>query len=138
MPLVFRDPMGKSEDDPKLEMLQQLIVNPPSGYWDQGGGGANLDYLTNGSKTSLMICPSSQYGISLRYYDEERNPWLSIEDHDKLLECTELYDEWYVSVGLFVPKDKAWLAVKEFCINGKRSSSIQWIAASEIPEGGNW
>jgi hypothetical protein len=138
MRIVFRDPMGKTEENPKLEALHELIVAPSPGYWDQGGGGGNLDYMTDTSKMSLMICPSPQYGISLRYYDEQRNPWLSVEDEGKLLECTELYDEWYVSVGLFVPKEKAWLAIKEFCLTGTMSPEIKWMPASQIPEGGNW
>jgi hypothetical protein len=138
MRLVFRDPTAKTEENPKLDVLHDLIVAPPPGYWDQGGGGAQLDYLTDASKTSLMICRSSRYGISLRFYDEQDSPWLSVEDEGKLLECTELYDEWYVSIGLFLPSGTAWLAVKEFCLTGQRSPKVQWMPASEIPDGGNW
>lgn len=136
--LVFQNPMGKTEEFPKLETLQKLIFEPPHGYWDQGSGGANLDYLKDTSRTSLMICPSSQYGIYLRFYDAQGVPWLSVEDKSKLLEWTDLSDEWYVSVGLFIQKESAWLAVKEFCSTGKRAPEVNWLPASEIPEGGNW
>jgi hypothetical protein len=138
MELIFCDPLGKTQENPTLELLHRLIVAPPSGYWDQGGGGANLDRVVGTSKTSLMLCPSSLYGISLRYYEEQRNPWLSVEDEGKLLEWTELYDEWHVSIGLFIPKEKAWLATKEFFLTGTRSPAVRWMSASEMPEGANW
>lgn len=138
MPLIFCDPMGKCEENPPSEMLRQLLLAPPAGYWDQGGGGATLELVMPNCKVSMMLCPSSQYGVSLRYYDNQGNPWLSVGDADKFGEVTELYDEWYVSVALFVSNEKAWSAVKEFCMSGKQSAELTWIPASEIPDGGNW
>jgi hypothetical protein len=138
MRIAFRPPFGEIINEPALEMLHDVIVSPPAGYWDQGSGGGTLDCSTDGSKTSLMLFPDSRYGVYLRFYDEQENPWLSLEDKAKLLEVTECNDEWYASVGLFLPKEKAWLAVKEFCLTGRRSLAVQWIPASEIPEGGNW
>ncbi len=135
MRITFHPPFGQTVESPALEMLHDLINNPPDGYWDQGSGGGNLDCLIDGSKTSLMLVPHSRYGVS---YDEQRNPWLSLEDETKLFEVIEANDEWYVSAGLFLPRVKAWLAVKGFCLTGKRSPEVRWIPASDMPEGGNW
>jgi hypothetical protein len=119
-------------------MLHDLVVNPPVGYWSQGSGGGTLDFSMDGSRTSLMIFPDSRYGVYLRFYDEQKNPWLSLEDETRLLEVAECNDEWFVSIGLFVPKEKAWLAVRGFCLTGKRSPELRWMPASDLPEGGNW
>lgn len=138
MRITFRPPLGQTIDSPTLEMLHDLVINPPAGYWDQGSGGGTLDCSMNGAKTSLMLFPDSRYGVYLRYYDEQENPWLSLGDEAKLLEVAECNDEWYVSVGLFVPKEKAWSAVKEFGLTGTMSPEVKWLPASKIPEGGNW
>jgi hypothetical protein len=136
--VVFDPPLGEPLVNPPLESLHVLVVDPPAGYWDQGGGGGNLDWFSGGTKTSLMLIPDSRFGFSLRYYDEQEDPWLSVEDHRRFSEWAEWNDEWYVSVALFVPKEKAWLAVKEFCLTGRMSPDIKWMLASEIPDDGNW
>ena len=138
MRITFRSPLGQTVENPILQTLHDLIVNPPAIYWNQGSGGGNLYCSTDGSKTSLMLFPDSKYGVYLRFYDEQENPWLSLGDETKLLEVAQCNDEWYVSVGLFLPKEKAWLAVKEFCLTGGMSPEVQWMPAAKIPEGGNW
>ena len=138
MQITYRPPLGQVLENPSLEMLRELVTNPPAGYWDQGSGGATLDCSTENSKVSLMLFPDSRHGVYLRFYDEEENPWLSLHDEAKLSEVIECNDEWYVSVGLFLSKETAWLAVKEFCMTGRRSPDVRWILPSAIPEGGNW
>ncbi len=121
-----------------MELLHQLIVNPGPGYWDEGSGGATIDCFSEQYRTSLIIFPHSSYGVYLRFYDEEDNPWLSLGNEEKLSECVECNDEWHVSVGLFVPKEKAWLTVRDFCLSGRPSPEVKWIPPTEIPEEGNW
>jgi hypothetical protein len=138
MQITFRSPLGQIIENPNMAILHDLVVNLPVGYWDQGSGAATLDCHVEGSRTSLLVFPDSKYGVYLRFYDERKDPWLSLQDETKLLEVVEANDEWYVSRGLFLPIDSAWLAVRDFCLNGKRSLSVRWMPASELPEGGNW
>jgi|SRR5579875_1067090 len=138
MRLAFRPPLGEDIENPAMELLHQLIVSPDPGYWDEGSGGGTVDYFTEQSKTSLMIFPHSTHGVYLRFYDEKNNPWLSLGNKEKLSECVECNDEWYISVGLFVAKEKAWLAVRDFCLSGRKSPEVKWIPPSEIPDDGNW
>jgi hypothetical protein len=50
--------------------------------------------------------------------------------------------EWVLSlhgdpmpVGLYIPYERAWIAVKEFMeTDGMRSSAIEWISAEDLPE----
>ena len=77
------------------------------------------------------MLPSEQNGFYLKYSDEAKQVWLSLEDPGKLTEVVECADEWYASVGLFLPKEKAWLAIKEFCQTGNRTDEITWIDPAE-------
>jgi hypothetical protein len=138
MRVVFRSPLGEEIENPKKELLQELIVNPKTGYWDRGSGGTTIDCYADQTKTSLMMFPHRNYGTYLRFYDEENKPWLSVGDEKELSRVVECNDEWYVSVGLFVPNETAWLAVWDFCLAGGKSAKVKWITPSEIPEDGNW
>ena len=138
MKVLFHPPSGQTVQNPPLEFLHDLVVRPPIEYWNQGSGGATLDYLVGTKKTSLMLFPESELGLYLRYYDEDGNPWLSLRSEERLTEVVECNDEWYVSTGLFLSNEDAWKAVQEFLATGRRSSDVRWISASDIPEGGNW
>jgi hypothetical protein len=85
----------------------------------------------------MLILPNEKYGYYLHYLDKAGNAWLSLHDPAKLRETAECADEWYASIGLFLPKDLAWIAVKEFIETGERSSEIKWIKPADLPEGGN-
>ena len=63
--------------------------------------------------------------------------WLSLGDRSRLSEVV-CPDDWKVSAGLFVPTDKAWLVIRQFCESGTRSNDIEWITPDDMPDDGNY
>jgi len=135
--LILIEPTGRRITDPSLDAVRQMILSPPAGYWYETIGVAILERFDGTSKKRLMVLPSEKHGIYLKYSDEAKQVWLSLEDRGKLTEVVECADEWYTSVGLFLPKEKAWVAIREFCRTGNRTVEITWIDPAEIPEGGS-
>lgn len=64
--------------------------------------------------------------------------WLSLEDSSALNQSVECSDEWYASIGLFLPIERAWIAIKEFLVFGAKTDLINWINSDEMPDDGNW
>jgi hypothetical protein len=136
--LVFNPPNGESIEDPNLLDLEKLIVDLPKDYWLEGSGDATLYYRGQNGTTALIVMPNFDFGIYVQFVAENGDKWLSLADRNRLNEVTEAAEEWYASIGLFLPPQKAWLAVKDFCLIGQRTTEIEWITPTEIPEGGNW
>ncbi len=144
----MRLPGGKKLENPNLDFIRSVILRPTVAFWREGNGSAVLKFFTGQSAKTLLVLPSGKsfdalatngrLYIYLKYIEEDGGTWLSLEDADKLKEVDECEDEWYASVGLFLPPEKAWVAIKEFCESGTRSPQIQWIRPTAIPEGGNW
>ncbi len=89
--------------------------------------------------STLMLGPNIQYGLYLHYINwTEKEDLLSLYDENRLAEVAETAEEIYASIGLFLPKKKAWKAIQYFVKTGKPLSSITWITPKDIPESGNW
>jgi hypothetical protein len=55
-------------------------------------------------------------------------------DFARLRERVRSMHDTVLPVGLFIPFDKAWTAVKEFIeTDGKLPKSIEWIANRDLP-----
>ncbi|MNN93694.1 hypothetical protein D3C81_2121920 [compost metagenome] len=67
-----------------------------------------------------------------------RAEWLSLENELRLNQFVESSDEWYASIGLFMPVEKAWIAISEFLISGEKTDLINWINSEDMPKDGNW
>ena len=118
MPTVtFDPPTGSAILNPEPELLRQLVLTPPEGYWLQGSGGATLEWSEGPTQATLLIGENEEYGYYLHYIRGEED-WLSLQDRANLDTTADARDEWDVSVGLFLPAEKAWLAVEEFCRTG--------------------
>ena len=119
--------------NPGSDELRDLIVNPnlPGREW----GEALITFVDALRTVSLIVLNEASLGHYLKY-DPSGDTWLSVGDRARLGDeiCP---DDWCVSAGLFVPTDKAWLAVSDFCSTGLRSLEIEWIRPSEIPPTGN-
>lgn len=141
--VVYQSPNGLSIENIGINKLKEYIIDQFPEYLYQGNGGASLDFYDGEiHNKSLLILPNEEYGIYLKYLVLEngkvKETWLSLEDRLNLNETAECSDEWFASIGLFLPKEKAWLAIEEFYLIGERTNKIEWLDPDEIPEGGNY
>lgn len=140
-PIVYISPDGKVVRNPVVSTMQTLITNPPPGYWLSGCGAASIEFEDTASRHCLLLLPNANYGIYLKYIVFKNGvaseTWLSLQDCNMLTKVCEC-SEWYASIGLFLPKDIAWLAIEEFLKTGKRSEEVNWIQPGEMPAEGNW
>ena len=144
--ILFGPPLGPPRELTDVSELKSAVLSYPCDYWLQGGGGASLETVgSDGTKKKLMILPhhnTGRIGIYLRYAiivnNVHQENWLSLADRTKLDTVAECADEWYASVGLFLPPEAAWEGIEDFILTGEKSSRIEWIQPSELPEGGNW
>ncbi len=140
--VVYRGPSGKTIQDPEPEFVRQLIQEPTERYWNEGGGGADIEYVDAPPlKRTILILPNLNFGFYLQYSQLRDgkiiDTWLSL-NRDRLTEVAECCEEWFASLGLFVPSAEAAIAVEDFIRTGELSGAITWIQPSEIPPDGNW
>ncbi len=139
MRLSFQPPSGRVMVNPDLNDIRSLIVSPPPEYWLSGSGGATFTAQDGGkSEIRMLVLPNMDYGYYLKYIDCDGGTWLSLSDSTRLTVVTTCGDQWYASIGLFLPPETAWEVINEFCRTGQRSDRITWITPDEIPDDGNW
>jgi hypothetical protein len=136
--ITFEDPIGSKLINPSMAVLRHLILTPDPQYWKQGSGDAILRFKEGKADRRMLIMPNEMYGIYLKFLDEAGEEWLSLGEPGRLKEVTECSDEWFASIGLFVSRERAWLAVEELAQIGVRTDKIAWILPSDLPEDANW
>jgi len=120
--------------DPDLATLRDLILNPCSPGREFGD--ALISYRDNDRVVIMTLIHDRDLGYYLQY-GPPKDTWLSLGDR-RLLSEVVCPDDWKAAAGLFIPADKAWLAISEFCRSGERSNAIEWMRPSEVPDDGNW
>lgn len=143
MKIIYESPKGIIIENPNIDELKCAMINNFPEYWHQGNGSATIDFHDEEKgHLSLLVLPNDEYGIYLKYLKlvngRVQGEWLSIEDDQRLSETVESSDEWYASIGLFLPKEKAWLAIENFLKTGEMSEEIKWISSEDMPEDSNW
>ena len=143
MIMKFEAPDGSIVENPNIEALRANMIDNFPDYWYQGSGDAMICcYNNDKSESSLLILPSAEHGIYLQYVTKENGmvkaAWVSMENPSNLAAWTECAYEWYASVGLFMPLEKAWSGIKYYLETGECSPEIDWIRPSEMPEESNW
>ena len=143
MIMQFHAPDGPIVENPNIETLRTNMIDNFPDYWYQGSGDAMICcYNDDKLESTILIFPSEEHGIYLRYLTQENGRvkanWVSMENTSNLATLTECSDEWYVSVGLFMPLEKAWSGIKYYLETGERSPEIDWIRPSELPDESNW
>jgi hypothetical protein len=118
--------------DPDLDWLRELILNPVQPGREFGEAGIN--FRLGDFQENMTLINDRQLGYYLMI---GKHDWLSLGDRTKLGEVV-CPDDWEASAGLFVPKERAWLAIRDFCETGRRSPQIDWIKPGDVPEGGNY
>lgn len=139
--VIYEPPSGGTDTNLNVDELRNAVLSWPSDYWRVGSGGAILRFADGNERTAmLLVLPhvQEQHGIYLKYSGSDKQEWLSVHDRSKLDHVAECADEWYASVGLFLPKELAWVAIEEFIRSGTKSAKVHWIQPDEVPENGNW
>jgi len=141
--IIFESPNGFIIDNPSADELKADMIYGFPDYWHQGNGAATITYVGDKkNKCLLLILPSYEHGIYLKHLtiDDGRitEEWLSLEDSQKLDLCAECSNEWLASIGLFLPLEKAWVAIYDFLLTGDRSIQIDWTKPELMPEDSNW
>ena len=103
-------------------------------YWQVGGHG-----LPSANEANLTFWDNPDHGILL-YYKKFGNG-LSVHrfwrgDTTRLKEWVRTTHDDLRPVGLYIPFEKAWPAVKDFMdSNGELPNSIAWIKSEDLPIG---
>ena len=131
---VFRPRYAIREaTDPSLEWLQEIILNPCKP--EREFGEAIIDFSDGARKVRMILIHDQTLGYYLKIGPDP--VWLSLGDRSRLGEVV-CPDDWNFSAGLCIAPEKAWVAIREFCVSGNRANEIDWISPAEIPIDGNY
>ncbi len=141
----------RREGWPAPSELEHYFLSPPGQRWffetgnDSGGivaeGVDNTEGLLPGAgriDLCLDMYGHPELGVFL-FYEKNGGPdrcaYSSKGDLTKLRQWVRTLHDDPMPVGLFIPYDKAWLAVKEFIeTDGALPTSIEWIANKNLPQ----
>jgi hypothetical protein len=142
----------RSEGWPAPDELAPYFVAPPGKRWffetGNDSGGLSAEGL-NGTEDlmpgagridlSLHMYGHPELGVLLLHWRKggpDATVFSSKGDLTKLREWVRTLHNDPMPVGLFIPYEKAWLAVKEFIeTDGALPKSIEWIANKDLPAG---
>jgi hypothetical protein len=136
---------------PKIDWLQPYFLGPPEKRWffSSGNDSASLS-IEGAERTEHLERGKGRIDIHLEMWGHPKLGVLLVrskrggghkEVHSSCGDLSRL-QQWVrtlhndpMPVGLFIPFDKAWLAVKEFIeTEGELPKSIEWIANKDLPE----
>jgi hypothetical protein len=137
---------------PSLQKLESYFLAPPGREWFYKGGNdsAGLDLFgVDGTEhlefgrgridISLAMWGNPDLGVLLIYSKVgggNRANFSSKGDLTRIKEWVRTLHNDPMPVGLYIPFDKAWLAVKEFIeTEGQLPKSIEWVRNRDLPPG---
>jgi hypothetical protein len=137
---------------PTLEQLEPYFLSPPGRRWffetgnDSAGlwgkGADNTEHLELGKgriDIELAMWGHPKLGVLLiwsKLGGGFRQMYSSKGDLTRLHKWVHSTHDTPLPVGLFVPYETAWKAVKEFLeTEGELPKSIEWIANRDLPPG---
>lgn len=138
---------------PDLHELEPFFLAPKGQEWSYLGGndhwGLSIDGLNDTEHLDiaderridiwLFMWGHPEFGVLLFYEKvggEFDDAFSSKGDMSRLKEWVRTLQGDLRPIGLFIPFDKAWLAVKEFMeTDGDLPKSIEWVDNYTLPEG---
>jgi immunity protein Imm1 of predicted polymorphic toxin system len=136
---------------PDLNWLEPYFLAPPGKQWfydnsDSGGlyakgvgGTEHLEPYRGRIDLSLDMIGNPQLGLFLMYRrvgGGPRHTFFSKGDVRRLHEWVRNMRGDQMPIGLFIPFDVAWKAVKEFIeTDGQLPKSIEWFRNEDLPPG---
>jgi hypothetical protein len=135
---------------PLPEQLQQYFLAPPGHRWTFKGGNDNWGLTAEGVDGSehleankgridinLEMWGHPDLGVLLIYSKwggGVKQMYSSKGDLSRLREWVRSLHDTPLPIGLFIPFERAWKAVKEFIeTDGQLPKSIEWIANRDLP-----
>ena len=135
---------------PKPEEIEHYFLAPPDERWffdtgtDSGSfkneGAYGTEHLELGGgriDVKLEMWADPDLGVLLiwsKWGGGYELTYTSKRDLSRLREWVESSHGTPLPVGLFIPFEKAWLAVKEFLeTDGELPKSIEWVANRDLP-----
>jgi hypothetical protein len=134
---------------PALSDLEHYFLAPPGQRWFFNTGNDSGGFVAEGLDDTEHLGPAGRVDVSLEMYGhaelgvlllyqktggQGRGVFSSRGDLTRLGEWVRTLHNDPMPIGLFIPYDQAWLAVKEFIeTEGTLPKSIAWIANSELP-----
>jgi hypothetical protein len=137
---------------PAPEELQHYFLAPPGQRWTFGPGrndcwglaaegadgtehlGANAGRID----IHLTMIGNFEHGVLLLYQKwggKHKDTYYSKGDLTRLNEWVWTVHGSLMPIGLYIPFERAWLAVKEFMeTDGTLPKSIEWMADADIPD----
>ena len=102
-------------------------------------GTDNIPHLKGRVDVDLIIQGHSELGILLQYRKTGRQPiqnYFSKGDLSRLRQWVRTVHSDLMPVGLFIPFETAWKAIKEFIErDAALPTSIDWISSKDLPAG---
>ena len=137
---------------PSLIELQPYFLAPPGKEWFYTGGNdsgsislegldgtEHLPWGRGRKDIRLAMWGNPELGVLLQYAryggGVPRQDWFSKGDMKRIRQWVRSLHGDPLPVGLFIPFDQAWLAVKEFMeTEGKLPTSIEWVSSDDLPD----
>ncbi|MBR1555987.1 MAG: hypothetical protein IJ644_11445 [Oscillospiraceae bacterium] len=132
-------PNGEDWEGSDLNALYQAMITDYVNFWYTENSETEIRYYLKQASWSkpcfsgLMAkadCTDDEM-ILLEYSSKEKYLY-SLYDETKLSVSKMIFNSDEYSAGLFLPKELAWLAIKDFLETGKPSDKIRWISLAEI------
>lgn len=133
-------PNGEDWEGSDLNALYQAMITDYMNFWCDNNGETIIRYYQGKADWSKrdfseMVARADftdDEMIFLEYSSNNRNALYSLCDETKLsVSKMSIIGDKY-SAGLFLPKEIAWLAIKDFLETGKPSDKIRWIASKDV------
>ena len=124
------DNFGSYTENPKPEILRDLIFNLDKDEWSGGAGNSNLTYEDGSFEAEIVIHGSlsdSSFLLSYSSSEEPSEVTLTTGKHTGEIrkvgsggDAHPVYSEYLIS------KEMAWKAIDYFLKTGKKFESFQW------------
>jgi Immunity protein Imm1 len=135
---------------PKPEMLERYFLAPPGKRWFfeartdgallQGIGADGTEHLQANKgriDINLSMWGHPDLGVLViwsKWGGGHKHDYTSKGDLTRLRELVRSLHETPLPVGLFIPFEEAWKAVKEFIeTDGALPKSVEWVANRDLP-----
>lgn len=101
-----------------------------TGHLPPGRGRKDIELSMYGNPELGVLLQYARYGGGV-----PRQDWFSKGPMKKARQWVRSLHDTPLPVGLFIPFDRAWLAVKEFMeTDGQLPTSIDWVKSDDLPD----